>query len=96
MYTAQPSLVPQNPETWHADTRPQDIRYHWVHTAVRGKPGQTKLEKRKRPDPDGLTPKEIEVLRNVRKRAYKWDQGFTCCCFGFRFGWSAIIGLIPV
>ncbi len=96
MYTSQPTVVPLKRKTLHADTQPQDILYHWVHVPVRGKPGQTKLEKQKRPLPPGLSENEQDVLRDVRKRAYKWDQSFTCCCFGYRFGWSAIIGLIPV
>jgi hypothetical protein len=24
------------------------------------------------------------------------DRALTCCCCGFRFGWSAVIGIIPV
>jgi hypothetical protein len=24
------------------------------------------------------------------------DRSLSCCCCGFRFGWSAVIGLIPV
>ncbi len=95
MYTAQPAVVPLKPKTLHADTQPQDIRYHWVHRPV-GKTGKTKLEKEERPLPPGLSKNEGEVLMDVRRMAYKWDQSFTCCCFGFRFGWSAIIGLIPV
>ncbi|KAL2155852.1 hypothetical protein VTH82DRAFT_594 [Thermothelomyces myriococcoides] len=35
-------------------------------------------------------------LEKVCKRAHYLDQRFHCCCFGVRFGWSAIIGLIPV
>ncbi|KAK4242461.1 hypothetical protein C8A03DRAFT_11378 [Achaetomium macrosporum] len=50
----------------------------------------------KRPIPEGLSRNDAKILKKVRKRAYRWDMGFHCCCFGFRFGWSSIIGLFPV
>ncbi len=31
--------------------------------------------------------------RSVRRRAHYLDKGFSIC--GFRFGWTAILGLIP-
>lgn len=46
--------------------------------------------------PAGLSKNDATILRKVRKRAYRWDQGFRCCCLNIRFGWSAIIGLLPV
>jgi hypothetical protein len=52
--------------------------------------------KKKRPVPEKLSQNDKKILKKVRRRANRWDQGFGCCCFGFRFGWSAIIGLIPV
>ncbi|KAK4043263.1 hypothetical protein C8A01DRAFT_13166 [Parachaetomium inaequale] len=51
---------------------------------------------KKREPPPGLSTNDVRILKNVRKRAYRWDQQFNCCCLGFRFGWSAILGLIPV
>lgn len=55
-----------------------------------------KYKSQERPLPQGLTDEEGKILRRVRKRAYRWDMGFTCCCFGLKFGWSSIIGLLPV
>ena len=69
----------------------------WELTAKHSQP-QNPYKKRngeKRDAPPGLTPNDEKILMNVRKRAYRWDQQFNCCCLGFRFGWSAILGLIP-
>ncbi|KAL2129491.1 hypothetical protein VTI74DRAFT_7678 [Chaetomium olivicolor] len=49
-----------------------------------------------RPIPEGLSKNDAKILRKVRKKAYRWDMGFRCCCFGVRFGWSSLIGLLPV
>lgn len=47
--------------------------------------------------PPELSDNDREILRHFRKRAYQWDMWFDrCCCGGLRFGWSAVIGLIPV
>jgi len=46
-----------------------------------------------------LTPTSPHLLllpslqRSVRRRAHYLDKGFSIC--GFRFGWTAILGLIP-
>lgn len=61
-----------------------------------GKNGKKKLKWHERPAPEDLSPNDAKILLHFRKRAYQWDMSFSCCCFGFRFGWSAIIGLIPL
>ncbi|KAK4153679.1 hypothetical protein C8A00DRAFT_33553 [Chaetomidium leptoderma] len=44
-----------------------------------------------------LSRNDADILRRVCHRAYRWDLGFAIfCCCGPRFGWSAIIGLLPV
>jgi hypothetical protein len=35
----------------------------------------------------------LSLQRSVRRRAHYLDKGFSLC--GFRFGWTAILGLIP-
>ncbi|KAK4193586.1 hypothetical protein QBC35DRAFT_915 [Podospora australis] len=55
-----------------------------------------KWKTQERPIPAGLSQNDAKILRKVRKRAYRWDMGFRCCCLNVRFGWSAIIGLLPV
>ncbi|BGP52140.1 hypothetical protein JCM10450v2_008111 [Rhodotorula kratochvilovae] len=49
--------------------------------------------KRKRAMPAGLSKRDERILRSVRRRAHYLDKGFSIC--GFRFGWTAILGLIP-
>ncbi|GAA6048732.1 hypothetical protein JCM3770_003933 [Rhodotorula araucariae] len=49
--------------------------------------------KRKRAMPAGLSKRDERILRSVRRRAHYLDKGFSLC--GFRFGWTAILGLIP-
>lgn len=44
--------------------------------------------------PPGLTKQEAKILRKVRSRAHYLDKGFNLC--GLRFGWTFIIGLIPL
>jgi hypothetical protein len=55
--------------------------------------GKTKT--RKRGFPTGLTPNDTSILKKVRRRAYRLDMSLFNCC-GIRFGWSAVIGIIPV
>ncbi|KAK3296265.1 uncharacterized protein B0H64DRAFT_166530 [Chaetomium fimeti] len=58
--------------------------------------GKTKMKKGGRDMPPGLSENDKKILRHVRRKAYKWDQQFRFCCCGPRFGWSAVIGLIPL
>jgi hypothetical protein len=53
------------------------------------------MEMQDRPMPEGISKNDKKVLKRVRRKAYNWDQKFRCCCFGMRFGWSAVLGLIP-
>lgn len=55
--------------------------------------GKTKT--RKRGFPTGLSPNDTKILKKVRKRAYRLDMSLFNCC-GIRFGWSSVIGIIPV
>lgn len=60
----------------------------------RGNPtGKTKRVRKGRPA--GLTSDhDWKILKTVRKRAYRFDRAVSLC--GFKLGWSALIGLIPV
>ncbi|KAH6627628.1 hypothetical protein F5144DRAFT_279672 [Chaetomium tenue] len=64
--------------------------------SVKQKNGKEKMKEDYRPIPPGLSDNDAEILKRVRRKAYNWDQKFRCCCFGMRFGWSAILGLIPL
>ncbi|KAH9812401.1 hypothetical protein DFH28DRAFT_899105 [Melampsora americana] len=72
-----------------AALEPRDPQYEITVDPTTGQ--QTR---KKRDVPPGLSKKEEKILRKVRKRAHRLDKGFSLC--GFRFGWTAIIGLIPV
>jgi len=50
--------------------------------------------KRKRELPPGLSKRDAKILKSVKKRAHRLDKGFSLC--GFRFGWTFVIGIIPV
>ncbi|GAA5877357.1 hypothetical protein JCM5296_002223 [Sporobolomyces johnsonii] len=49
--------------------------------------------RRKRKMPEGLSKRDERILRSVRRRAHYLDKGFSLC--GFKFGWTAVLGLIP-
>ncbi|KIX08289.1 uncharacterized protein Z518_02945 [Rhinocladiella mackenziei CBS 650.93] len=51
-------------------------------------------KKRRRALPPGLTAQEEKVLTKAKRRAYRVDLSLGSF-FGTRFGWGAIIGLIP-
>jgi len=53
-----------------------------------------KKKRRKREVPPGLSKRDARILKSVKKRAHYLDKGFHIC--GMRFGWTVIIGLIPV
>ena len=44
--------------------------------------------------PPGLSARDAAILLSVKKRAHYLDKGFSLC--GIRFGWTFLIGLIPV
>ncbi|KAM7223632.1 protein of unknown function (DUF4112) domain containing protein [Rhypophila decipiens] len=72
-----------------------NIRYERV--PVYNKKGEVvKHKEHERSVPVELSQNDQKILKKVRRKAYRWDQGFRICCTRFRFGWSAIIGLIPM
>ncbi|PLW14832.1 hypothetical protein PCANC_18175 [Puccinia coronata f. sp. avenae] len=44
--------------------------------------------------PPGLSKHDEKILKKIRSRAHYLDKGFSIC--GFRFGWTFLIGFIPV
>ena len=58
--------------------------------------GVIKTTKKKRKAlPPGLTDEEAKVLTKVKRRAYQLDLALFNCC-GTRFGWGAVIGIVPM
>ncbi|KAH7098510.1 hypothetical protein BKA62DRAFT_713007 [Auriculariales sp. MPI-PUGE-AT-0066] len=53
-----------------------------------------KKRRRAREVPPGLSKRDEKILRSVKKRAHYLDKGFSIC--GLRFGWTFIIGFIPI
>jgi len=57
--------------------------------------GIIKTTKKKRKAlPPGLTEEEAKILTKVKRRAYRLDLCLFNCC-GTRFGWGAVVGIIP-
>ncbi|KAL1880490.1 hypothetical protein VTK73DRAFT_5877 [Phialemonium thermophilum] len=81
--TAQKNINSQNP--------------YEEEVPVYGRDGRPtgKVKKRKRGIPTGLSPHDSSVLKKVRRRAYRLDMSLFNCC-GIRFGWSSVVGIIPV
>lgn len=44
--------------------------------------------------PPGLSKRDAKILKKIKWRAHYLDKGFRIC--GLRFGWTFVIGLIPV
>ncbi|KAF4627412.1 hypothetical protein G7Y89_g10742 [Cudoniella acicularis] len=44
--------------------------------------------------PPGLSDHDGKILTKVKRRAHKLDMSLFSC-FGIRFGWSSVIGIIP-
>ncbi|KAG6816892.1 hypothetical protein H0H87_002013 [Tephrocybe sp. NHM501043] len=67
---------------------PEDALYE-TYTDEKGK-----KKRKKRPLPPGLSTRDTKILKSVRKRSHYLDKGFNLC--GLHFGWTFLIGLIPV
>lgn len=53
-----------------------------------------KIKKRKKALPPGITDHDAKVLTKVKRRAYRLDLCLFSC-FGVRFGWGSVIGIVP-
>ncbi|KAG2735401.1 hypothetical protein G9P44_001615 [Scheffersomyces stipitis] len=56
--------------------------------------GVTKYKKVNRRLPDGISSNDLNVLEKFKKRAHRYDMMFSF--FGVTFGWSNIVGIIPI
>ncbi|KAF4636786.1 hypothetical protein G7Y89_g1286 [Cudoniella acicularis] len=64
-------------------------------TRLDGTPSTKKTKKRRKALPPGISEQDGKVLTKVKRRAYRLDNSLFNCC-GIRFGWSSVIGIIPV
>ncbi|KAF7329746.1 putative Genomic scaffold, msy-sf-3 protein [Mycena kentingensis (nom. inval.)] len=67
---------------------PEDAQYE-TYVDEKGK-----ARRKKRAAPLGLSQRDIAILKKVRKRAHRLDEGMPCICT--RVGWTFFIGLIPL
>lgn len=86
------SNQPQGPSWLRILTATQDPFFEEVKTTDRK--GNQKIKKQKKGVPAGISQHDGNVLMAVRRRAYRLDLSLFNLC-GIRFGWSAIIGIIP-
>lgn len=70
---------------------------YFEEVAIYGRDGRPtgKVKKQKRAIPAGLSANDVQVLKKVRKRAYRLDMCLFSL-FGLRFGWGSVVGLLPV
>jgi len=64
-------------------------------TRLDGRPSSKKVVKRRKALPLGLSEHDGKILTKVKRRAYHLDMSLFHCC-GIRFGWSSVIGIVPV
>lgn len=69
----------------------------YEEVAVYGRDGRPtgKVKQQKKGIPAILSQHDGTVLKKVRRRAYRMDMSLFNC-FGIRFGWSSVIGIVPV
>lgn len=68
----------------------EDPYYEYIPLDDQGK----RTKKVKRRIPDGLSPKDVQVLETLRKKAYRYDMWFNF--LGVKFGWANVVGIIPI
>jgi hypothetical protein len=63
-------------------------------TRLDGKQSKTKLKKRRKALPPGISEHDGRVLTKVKRRAYRLDMALFSFA-GLHFGWGTVIGFIP-
>lgn len=79
--------------------RDEDPYFETVPTkklsAVTGKQGtKTKLKKRRKALPPGISEEDQKILLKVKRRAYRLDMALGTFC-GIKIGWGSVIGIVP-
>ena len=87
------SSLPKN--WWHASNYSTQNPFEEEVPIFKNNRPTGKTKTRKRGFPTGLSENDSRILKKVRKRAYRLDMSLFNCC-GIRFGWSSVIGIIPV
>lgn len=77
-------------------SQPQDPYFERVPASeMHSRPNSNKVKKRKKQHPRGMSDHDVKLFNRAKRRAYRLDESLFHCC-GIRFGWSSVIGLIPV
>ncbi|EMG46082.1 hypothetical protein G210_3685 [Candida maltosa Xu316] len=71
----------------------EDPYYEYVTIDIKPN-GDKKFKKIPRRIPDGISNTDLNVLQTFKKKAYRYDYWFNI--FGVSFGWTNIVGIIPV
>ncbi|KAI5950993.1 hypothetical protein KGF54_004067 [Candida jiufengensis] len=71
----------------------EDPYYEYIVTNV-SKNGDKKYKKVERKIPEGITEKDIKILKLFKKRAYRYDYWFSI--MGVQFGWTNIVSMVPI
>jgi len=64
-------------------------------TRLDGRPSSKKVKKIRKALPPGISEHDGKVLTKVKRRAYRLDMSLFNF-LGIRFGWSSVIGIVPV
>lgn len=73
----------------------QDPYFEQVPASRLGRTFGKKTRKQRKAIPPGLSTNDAKILNRVKRRAYRLDYSLFNLC-GIRFGWGAVIGLIPL
>ncbi|EED22104.1 conserved hypothetical protein [Talaromyces stipitatus ATCC 10500] len=72
----------------------EDPYFEQVPASRLGRAFGKKTRKQRKAIPPGLSANDAKILNRVKRRAYRLDYSLFNLC-GIRFGWGAVIGLIP-
>lgn len=73
----------------------QDPYFEEVPASRLGRAFGKKTRKRRKAIPPGLSEHDAKILTQVKRRAYRLDYALFNLC-GVRFGWSSVIGIVPL
>lgn len=73
----------------------KDPYFEQVPASRLGRAFGKKTQKRRKAVPPSLSENDAHVLTKVKRRAYRLDYSLFNLC-GIRFGWSSVIGLVPL
>ncbi|CAK7206739.1 hypothetical protein SEUCBS139899_009545 [Sporothrix eucalyptigena] len=82
-------------DTARKNINSKDPYYEEVAVYDRSGRATGRIKKQKKGIPAILSHNDGKVLKKVRRQAFRLDMSLFNCC-GIRFGWSSVIGIVPV